>query len=91
MLDETIFDARMLVLREVKLLPVVDDSHPTLVAFKDPDLKERVRKKTKEILIDDELRRRRYAERCLLSGLWVARQWGWADLAGGYWLAESRR
>lgn len=49
----------MLVLREQKLLPVVEDSHPTLVALKDPDLKERVRKKTKEILIDDELRRRR--------------------------------
>ncbi len=52
----------MLVLRELKLLPVVEDSHPTLAALKDPDLKERVRKKTKEILIDDELRRRRRVE-----------------------------
>lgn len=58
-LDQTIEDARMLVLREFKLLPVVEDSHPTLAALKDPDLKERVRRKTKEILIDDELRRRR--------------------------------
>lgn len=64
-LDETIFDARMLVLREFKLLPAVDDSHEVLVRLRDPDLRERVRLKTKEILIDDELRRRRSVPRSL--------------------------
>lgn len=58
-LDETIFDARMLVLREQGLAPVVPDDHEKLVKLKDPPLRERVRKKIKEILIDDELRRRR--------------------------------
>lgn len=58
-LDESIYDARMLILREMSLLPSVSDDHEKLRALKDPPLRERVRKKVKEMLIDDELRRRR--------------------------------
>lgn len=49
----------MLILREMKLLPTVPDDDDRLKSLKDPDLKERVRLKTKELLIEDELRRRR--------------------------------
>lgn len=49
----------MLILRDMKLLPTVPDDDDRLRALKDPDLKERVRLKTKELLIEDELRRRR--------------------------------
>lgn len=60
-LDETLQDARMLVLREVGLPRETPDDHDKLKppAMKDPDLKERVRRKAKEIMIDDELRKRR--------------------------------
>jgi hypothetical protein len=49
----------MLVLRAIKLPRETPDTDPILVKMKDPPLKEAVRRKTKEILIDDELRRRR--------------------------------
>jgi hypothetical protein len=63
LLDETLQDARMLVLREVGLPRDTPDDHEKLnpPAMKDPDLKERVRRKAKEIMIDDELRKRRCA------------------------------
>lgn len=53
----------MLVLREVGLPRDTPDDHEKLnpPAMKDPDLKERVRRKAKEIMIDDELRKRRCA------------------------------
>ncbi|ORY77586.1 hypothetical protein BCR35DRAFT_314304 [Leucosporidium creatinivorum] len=67
-LDQTIEDARMLVLREQlkpALPPSTPDDDPRLLALgkeKDGkemgDLKERVRRKTKEILIEEELRKR---------------------------------
>ena len=74
-IDQTIIDARMLVLRELGLARELPDDNEKLillglgrgrvVAERDEDvkkgtLKERVKKKTKEILIDDELRRRRF-------------------------------
>jgi len=54
----------MLVLREVGLKPDQPNDHDKLKALGKSedgkgDLKERVRKKAKEIMIDDELRRRR--------------------------------
>lgn len=49
----------MLVLREMGLVRTTPDDDEKLVKLRDPDLKEQVRRKTKEILIDDELRRRR--------------------------------
>lgn len=68
-LDQTIEDARMLVLREQlkpPLPPSTPDDDPRLLALAkevggkgEGDLKERVRKKTKEILIEEELRKRR--------------------------------
>lgn len=66
-LDQTIADARMLILREMKLLPTVPDDDERLVALKDPDLKERVRVKTKELLIEDELRRRRVTKMTMIA------------------------
>lgn len=65
-LDETIGDARMLVLRELGLVRTLPDDDPNLVKL-DPDLKERVRRKTKEILIDDELRRRRVMKMTMIA------------------------
>lgn len=41
------------------LPPTTPDDHEKLRKLRDPLLKERVRLKTREILIDDELRRRR--------------------------------
>lgn len=41
------------------LLPIVSDDHERLRALKDPPLRDRVKKKVKEMLIDEELRRRR--------------------------------
>lgn len=60
-IDQVIADARMLVLRGLKPpLPAnTPDNHTTLVALRDPPLKERIRLKTKELLIEEELRRRR--------------------------------
>ncbi|KAL8280196.1 hypothetical protein RQP46_007526 [Phenoliferia psychrophenolica] len=65
-LDETIGDARMLVLRELGLVRTLPDDDENLVKLK-PDLKERVRVKTKEILIDDELRRRRVMKMTMIA------------------------
>lgn len=49
----------MLTLRSLGLQAITPDDHEKVLAMKDPDFKESVRVKTKEILIDDELRRRR--------------------------------
>ncbi|KAL7006450.1 hypothetical protein EMMF5_004103, partial [Cystobasidiomycetes sp. EMM_F5] len=57
-LDRTIADARMLILRGLGVPPEAPDSHDKL-RFLLPPLRERVKAKTKEIMIDDELRRRR--------------------------------
>jgi DnaJ family protein C protein 8 len=48
----------MLVLRKYHLAPTEPDDHPKLRGI-DPPLNEQIRLKTKEILIDEELRRRR--------------------------------
>ncbi|GAA5985143.1 hypothetical protein JCM10908_002540 [Rhodotorula pacifica] len=68
-LDETLQDARMLVLREVGLPRDTPDDHDKLKppAMKDPDLKERVRRKAKEIMIDDELRKRRVQKMTMIA------------------------
>lgn len=58
-LDEMLYDARMLLLREISLLPTVSDDHEKIRALKDPPFRGRVKKKVKEMLIDEELRRRR--------------------------------
>lgn len=72
-IDETIMDARMLVLRELGLDRELPDDHVKLVnlgkgsheEMAKGNLRERVKRKTKEILIDDELRRRRCASTAL--------------------------
>lgn len=51
-------DARMLILRGLNVPTEAPDSHDKL-RFLQPTLKERVKQKTKELLIDEELRRRR--------------------------------
>ncbi|POY76252.1 hypothetical protein BMF94_0447 [Rhodotorula taiwanensis] len=68
-LDETLQDARMLVLREIGLPRETPDDHEKLnpPAMKDPDLKERVRRKAKEIMIDDELRKRRVQKMTMIA------------------------
>ncbi|BGP34626.1 DnaJ sub C member 8 [Rhodotorula toruloides] len=68
-LDETITDARMLVLRELGLPRETPDDDERLRPPKlpAPDLKERVRKKTKDMLIEDELRRRRVQKMTMIA------------------------
>ena len=51
-------DSRMLVLRALNLKPDTEDSHRTLRNL-DPPLPQRIQSKVKELLIDEELRRRR--------------------------------
>lgn len=58
-LDETVLSARMLVLREqLNLPPTLPSDSPQLQGLR-PSFEERVRKATKELMIDDELRRRK--------------------------------
>ncbi|GAA95346.1 uncharacterized protein L969DRAFT_15182 [Mixia osmundae IAM 14324] len=68
-LDVTIKDARMLVLRAlVPPLPrETPDDHPVLRRLRDPPLNERISMKTKEILIDEELRRRRAKQMTMIA------------------------
>ncbi|GAA5843256.1 hypothetical protein JCM9279_002039 [Rhodotorula babjevae] len=68
-LDETLKDARMLVLRELGLPRETPDDHELLRPPKmcDPDLKERVKRKAKEIIIDDELRKRRLQKMTMIA------------------------
>ncbi|KPV73858.1 uncharacterized protein RHOBADRAFT_66679 [Rhodotorula graminis WP1] len=68
-LDETLKDARMLVLREVGLPRDAPDDHELLrpPKMRDPDLKERVKRKAKEIIIDDELRKRRLQKMTMIA------------------------
>ncbi|KAM0747099.1 hypothetical protein T439DRAFT_329346 [Meredithblackwellia eburnea MCA 4105] len=69
-LDELIGDARMLVLRE-QLTPPLPASTPDdddrLKKLRDPDLKERVRRRAKELLIEEELRRRRVQKMTMIA------------------------
>ncbi|KAK9893611.1 chaperone regulator [Cystobasidium minutum MCA 4210] len=58
LIDKTLADARMLILRSLNLPPETPDTHDK-VRFLLPPMRERVKQKAKEILIDDELRRRR--------------------------------
>ncbi|BGP50888.1 DnaJ sub C member 8 [Rhodotorula kratochvilovae] len=69
MLDETLQDARMLVLREVGLPRDAPDDHELLrpPKMKDPGLRERVKRKAKEIIIDDELRKRRVQKMTMIA------------------------
>ncbi|KAI5475563.1 hypothetical protein MNV49_001159 [Pseudohyphozyma bogoriensis] len=76
LLDETILDARMLVLRAYKLPSSTPNDSPELLTAlrndkesdgKSLSLEERVRRKTKEILIDDELRRRRVTKMTMIA------------------------
>jgi len=72
-LDETLKDARMLVLREIGLPRDAPDDHELLrpPKMRDPDLKERVKRKAKEIIIDDELRKRRCVVRSRPSAVFL--------------------
>ncbi|KAK4700347.1 hypothetical protein P7C70_g5906, partial [Phenoliferia sp. Uapishka_3] len=56
----------MLVLRALSLVRTLPDDDPALINLQ-PPLKERVRIKTKEILIDDELRRRRVQKMTMIA------------------------
>lgn len=59
-LDETVISARMLVLKEQYGLPTTTDIHTNATLLSDTSLfEERVRKQTKELMIDDELRKRK--------------------------------
>ncbi|KAK4046735.1 DnaJ sub C member 8 [Microbotryomycetes sp. JL201] len=66
-LDETLQDARMLVLRAEGLPRDTPDNHEKVKAMKNPDFKERVRIKAKEIIIDEELRRRRVTKMTMIA------------------------
>lgn len=59
-LDLTIKDARILVLRSLQLADTAEDSHPKLVSLS-PPLPDRIRQKTKELMIEEELRVRKCA------------------------------
>ncbi|GAA6033011.1 hypothetical protein JCM8097_000097 [Rhodosporidiobolus ruineniae] len=68
-LDELITDARMLVLRSVGLPRDAPDDHEKLHPSKagGETLRERVKKKTKELLIEEELRRRRVNKMTMIA------------------------
>ncbi|BGP19276.1 hypothetical protein JCM10213_008206 [Rhodosporidiobolus nylandii] len=74
-LDEVISDARMLILRAIGLPRDTPDDHEKLrpphmgggPGKGDEDLKERVKKKTKELLIEEELRRRRVNKMTMIA------------------------
>ncbi|KAM0791905.1 hypothetical protein ACM66B_004159 [Microbotryomycetes sp. NB124-2] len=66
-LDETLQDARMLVLRGEGLPRDTPDNHDEVKSLKNPDFKERVRQKAKEIIIDEELRRRRVTKMTMIA------------------------
>lgn len=59
-LDQTIKDARILVLRSLKVPDTAPDDHPKLVSLS-PSLGDRIRVKTKELMIEEELRVRKCA------------------------------
>ena len=56
----------MLVLRGLGVAPEAPDSHDKL-RFLLPPLRERVKQKTKEILIDEELRKRRTVQMTMIA------------------------
>ena len=58
MLDETVMDARLMVLKELNLPFGTAPEDPRLQGLV-PSWEHRVRKATKELMIDDELRRRK--------------------------------
>ena len=57
-LDETVMEARVLVLRELSL-PADTPGDDERIRGLRPPFEEMVRKKTKEVMVDDELRRRK--------------------------------
>lgn len=59
-------DARMLVLRGLGVPPEAPDSHDKL-RFLLPPLRERVKAKAKEIMIEEELRRRRTVKMTMIA------------------------
>lgn len=59
MLDETVLSARYLVLKEHLNLPVSTPSDSPSLAGLNPTFEERVRLATRDLMIDDELRRRK--------------------------------
>ncbi|GAA5838972.1 hypothetical protein JCM3766R1_004545 [Sporobolomyces carnicolor] len=73
-LDDTLRDARMLCLREIGLKPDAPNDHEKIKAAFAKDgltaeegLKDRVKKKAKEIMIDEELRRRRVQKMTMIA------------------------
>lgn len=66
-LDQDIQDARMLVLRSIGLAPSVPDDHEKILAMPPPGLKERTKQKLKEILIEEELRKRRVRKMTMIA------------------------
>lgn len=57
-LDEVVMSARIMILQELKLPSDIGNDDARLADLQ-PTLEERVRKRTKELMVDDELRRRR--------------------------------
>ncbi|SGY43248.1 BQ5605_C001g00005 [Microbotryum silenes-dioicae] len=66
-LDNIILDARMLVLRAEGMAPITPDTSPRVTSLTNPDFRERIRLKTKELLIDQELRRRRVNKMTMIA------------------------
>jgi len=66
LLDKTIADARMLVLRSLGVPSDAPDTHDK-IRFLRPPLRERVKAKAKEIMIDEELRRRRTVKMTMIA------------------------
>merc|ERR1711939_260809 len=60
-------DARMLVLCSIGLAPSVPDDHEKILAMPPPGLKERTKQKLKEILIEEELRKRRVRKMTMIA------------------------
>lgn len=57
----------MLVLRSIGLAPSVPDDHEKILAMPPPGLKERTKQKLKEILIEEELRKRRVRKMTMIA------------------------
>lgn len=57
-LDETVMDARLVVLRSLNLPPTTPSDDPKLQVL-EPSFQQQIRTQTKELMIDDELRKRK--------------------------------
>jgi DnaJ family protein C protein 8 len=62
-LNATIHQARVLLLKDLGFPSTIKDTDPRIIDLANPSFKERMRAKSKELLIDEELRRRKFVLR----------------------------